>query len=83
VLWVLCLQFSSELSQLIETEHAYYTDYECAACVETLPSQKNDVTPEKPRSPSTSDLPKKLASPERALVLPAVFDNDKYEMLTV
>jgi hypothetical protein len=35
------------------------------------------------RSSSTSDLPKKIVSPERALVLPPVFDSDKYEALSV
>jgi hypothetical protein len=35
----------------------------------------------KSRSSSTSDLPKKIVSPTRALVLPPVFDTDKYEGL--
>jgi hypothetical protein len=37
----------------------------------------------KPRSSSASDLPKKTVSPERALILPPVFDSDKYEALSV
>jgi hypothetical protein len=43
----------------------------------------NDVTPVKPRSSSTSDLPKKIVSSERALALPAVFDSNKYVALSV
>jgi hypothetical protein len=35
------------------------------------------------RSSSTSDLPKEVVSPERALVLPPVFDSNKYEALRV
>jgi hypothetical protein len=35
------------------------------------------------RSSSTSDLPKKVISPERSLVLPPVIDTDKYEALCV
>jgi hypothetical protein len=42
----------------------------------------NDDTPVKPRSSSTSDLPKKIVSPERALIPPSVFDSDKYETLS-
>jgi hypothetical protein len=65
-----------------ETEYAYYTDsgvstYMCAA----LP--KNDDTPVKPRSSSTLDLPKKIISRERALLLYPVFDSDKYVALNV
>jgi hypothetical protein len=35
------------------------------------------------RSSSTSDLPQKIVSPERTLVLPPVFDTDKFEALSV
>jgi hypothetical protein len=48
-----------------------------------LRSERNDDTPVKLRSSSTSDLPKKIVSPERALVLPPVFDTDKFEALSV
>jgi hypothetical protein len=54
-----------------------------SACFETLRSQRNDDTPVKPRSLSTSDLPKKIVSPKRALVLPPVFDSDNHEALSV
>jgi hypothetical protein len=36
-----------------------------------------------PLSSSTSDLPKKIVSPERASVLPVVFDSDKYEAVSI
>jgi hypothetical protein len=77
-----CLQFS-------ETEYAYYTDdsgastYKCTACFKTWRSQRNDDTPLICPSSSTSDLPKKAVSCKRALVLPPVFDSDKYEALSV
>jgi hypothetical protein len=76
-----CLQFN-------ETEYAYYTDsgastYKCAACVKTLPPERYDDTAVKLRSSSTSDHPKKIVSPDRAFVLPPVFDTDKYEALSV
>jgi hypothetical protein len=45
--------------------------------------QRNDDTLVKTRSSSTTDLPKKVISPERALVLPPVSDSDKYEALRV
>jgi hypothetical protein len=76
-----CLQFS-------ETEYQFYTGsgvstFKCAFCVKALRLQQNDDTPVKTRSSSTSDLPKKVISPERALVLPPVSDSDKYEALSV
>jgi hypothetical protein len=51
--------------------------------VKSLRLQLNDDTPVKTPSSSTSDLPKKVISPERALVLPPVSDSDKYESLSV
>jgi hypothetical protein len=39
--------------------------------------------PVKLRSTSTSDVPKKIVSPERALFLAPVFDSDRYEELNV
>jgi hypothetical protein len=44
---------------------------------------RNDDMPVKLRSLSVSDLPKKIVSPERALVLPPVFDSDEYEVLSI
>jgi hypothetical protein len=37
----------------------------------------------KTRSTSTSDAPRKVVSPDRSLVLPPVFDSDKFEALSV
>jgi hypothetical protein len=48
-----------------------------------LRSARNEDKPVKLRSSSTSDLPKKIVSPERTLVLPPVFDTDKFEALSV
>jgi hypothetical protein len=45
--------------------------------------QRRDDTPVKTRSSSTSDLPKKVISPERSQVIPPVMDTDKYEALCV
>jgi hypothetical protein len=45
--------------------------------------QRNDDTPVKTRSASASDAPRKVVSPERSLVLPPVFDSDKFEALSV
>jgi hypothetical protein len=45
--------------------------------------KRNDDTPVKTRSSSMSDLPKKVISPERALVLPSATDADKYEAICV
>jgi hypothetical protein len=66
----------------------YHTDseastYKHASCVKTLRFQKNEDTPVKARSSSISDLHKIIVSPERTLVLPPVFDSDRYEMLSV
>jgi hypothetical protein len=48
-----------------------------------LRAKRNDDTPVKTRSSSTSDLPKKVFSPERSLVLPSATDADKYEAICV
>jgi hypothetical protein len=76
-----CLQFS-------ETEYQFYTGsgvstFKSASCVKALCLQRNDDTPVKTRSSSTSDLPKKVISPERALALPPISDPDKYEAPSV
>jgi hypothetical protein len=73
--------------QFSETEYAYYTDsgasaFKCAACVETLRSQRNDDAPVKPRFSLTSDLSKKIVSPQWALVLLPVFVSHKYWSLS-
>jgi hypothetical protein len=75
-LYLSCLQFS-------KTKYGSYTDsgastYKHAACVKTLRSRRNDVTTVKHRSSPTSGLPRKIVSPEKALVLPPIFDSDKY-----
>jgi hypothetical protein len=57
--------------------------YKCAARVKILSSHRNNDMLVKSRSSSTSDLPKKIVSLERALVVPPVFDSDKYEALRV
>jgi hypothetical protein len=80
--------FHLSCPQFSEKEYAYYTDtaaftHNCAACVKTVRSRRNDVTPVKSRSTSTSDLPKKIISPERALVLSPVFGSDKCVALSV
>ena len=76
-----CLQFN-------DAEYTYYMDsgvltYKCAECVKLLRVQRNDDTPVKTRSASASDAPRKVVSPERSLVLPPVFDSDKFEALSV
>jgi hypothetical protein len=55
----------------------------CVAYFKTLRSQGNDYTPVTPLSSSTSVLPKKIVSPERASVMPVVFDSDKYEAVSI
>ena len=57
--------------------------YKCAECVKLLRVQRNDDSPVKTRSASASDAPRKVVSPERSLVLPPVFDTDKFEALSV
>jgi hypothetical protein len=69
-----------------DTEYRYYTNsgvstYKCTTCVKVLRLQRGDDTPVKTRSSSTSDLPKKVISPERSLVLLPVIDTDRYEAL--
>jgi hypothetical protein len=51
--------------------------------VKVLHVQRSDDTLVKTRSSSTSDLLKKVISPERSLVLPPVMDTDWYEALCV
>jgi hypothetical protein len=70
-----------------ENEYAYCTNsgtstYKCAACSKTLRSQRNEDASANPRS-STLDLPKKIVSPERTLVMPPVFNSDKREVLSI
>jgi hypothetical protein len=57
--------------------------YKCAECVKLLRVQRNDDTPVKTRSASASDVPRKVVSPESSLVLPPVFESDKFEALSV
>lgn len=69
------------------TEYQYYTDsevstFKCTPCVKILCLQQSNDTPVKTHS-STSDLPKKVISPEWSLVLPSVIASDKYEALCV
>jgi hypothetical protein len=73
----------SSLMRLNMSAESGASTYKCAALDKTLRSQRNDDTPVKPCSSSTSDLPKENVSPDRALFLPPVFKSDKYEALSV
>jgi hypothetical protein len=61
--------------------HSGASTYKCAVCAKTLQSERYDDMPVKRRS-SMSDHPKKIILPERELVLPPVFDSNKYEVLS-
>jgi hypothetical protein len=76
-----CLQFS-------EKEYAYYTvagvpTYRGDAYAKSFRSQRNDDTPVKRPSSSTSDLPEKSCLSRQGISFAPVFDSDKYEALSV
>jgi hypothetical protein len=74
-------RFHLSCVHISDTEFLYYTKsgvstYKCLTCMTVLRQQRSDDTPVKTRSSSTSDLPKKVISPERSLVIPSVMDTD-------
>ena len=82
------IRFHLSCLQISDAEYAYYMDsgvstYKCAECVKLLRVQRNDDTPVKTRSASASDVPRKVVSPDRSLVIPPVFESDKFEALSV
>jgi phosphotransferase system IIB component len=81
-------RFRLSCLQISDAEYAYYMDsgvstFKCAECFKLLRVQCNDDTPVKTHSASASDVPRKVVSPERSLVLPPVFESDKFEALSV
>jgi hypothetical protein len=83
VLLVITLAVCILVTQNINTTQIQGIGPTSALLRESSTLTAGDDTPVKTRSSSTSDLPKKVVSPERSLVLPPVMDTDRYEALCV